>query len=72
MVHGTAARFLITCLEPVGHRAVFAMLKCSGGDTLLQQTRWEMRQCLNTVNQSLVPTGSPNRKKIAKRKASAA
>lgn len=36
MVHGTAARFLIIRLEAAG-AAVFAMLKCSGGDTLLQQ-----------------------------------
>lgn len=31
IANGTAARFLITRLEPAG-AAVFAMLKCSGGD----------------------------------------
>lgn len=32
MVHGTAGSFLIARLEPAG-AAVFAMLKCGGGDT---------------------------------------
>lgn len=67
MLHGTAARFLITCLEPAG-AAMFAMLKCRGGDKLLQQP-WETRLntlllYLRTVNPSLVPTGSPQQEKI--------
>lgn len=36
MVHGATARFLIIRVKPAG-AAVFAKLKCSGGDTLPQQ-----------------------------------
>lgn len=36
MMHGTTARFLIIRVKPAG-AAVFAKLKCSGGDTLPQQ-----------------------------------